>query len=185
MERQAKRTKAGVYLHIRKKYEGLAVHYARRYASIMGQTIFWEDIRNEIIYDMMEVYEKYLLTFRSNRELECLLKVVPIYFWHQKLDRLKNKKQQEVDAVLVEDVDRFVYLYDEYYDKIIASMPADNDEELLLKMLIRGTDKLKEASKGLLSKSSIERFFKRYHGWTRPRFFKAWENAGSVLRLVG
>lgn len=103
--------------YVYKNFYGLAVYYATLFAKSTGRYELCDDIRNELLYGMVEVVVKY--ADRPRGEVVKIIKTVPRNYWGSKLCVKDMATKYSLDSVVIENVERFEMFYDRYYEKFL------------------------------------------------------------------
>lgn len=165
-------------------FYGLAMFWAGKHVRALRRPDDFEDIKNDMLYGMVEVYNRY--RDRPLVDTIKIIKSVPFHYYTSKLLRKNNLNKERLDDHahhLTVDSGSFDNLYDYYYDRFLTDHYLGDDcvdEREVLMQIVMPSDDFKAYIKDngcSLGRDSLYGFFRSKYKWSRRYFDQVFKNA--------
>ena len=172
----------------------LAVYYAKRYSAILKNRVLVEDIRNDILYEMVECYKHHSqVRYRPIGEVIKILKLVPINFYRNRIARKENTVpridiQLMKNCLVISDVHSFMSAYDKFFERFLTdhyNLDHDSDEyQIISEIFSQSADfreYLNERGRNTVTLFILKSFFRKYKRWSGERFDAAIHDVAQII----
>lgn len=178
---------------VTKNYTGLTKFYAKRYSASFGRYELRQDYERDILYRMVQAYDKYRALGKTDRELDKILKTVPCYYYNNVIKRKAHSHTRKSLDITIEtkDVSAFEHMYDKYYDKYLDDYLSGggklNHTKTIFYEILYTSKEFKEfmvEHKGSdrISLTVLKKWFRHKYKWNAQYFT---DKLKSIVRLVG
>lgn len=167
-ERRPVKCWADTFKMIRSKYGSLAGSWAARYAKQIGNMMWYADIKEGIIANMVQIYEKYYFKGRPESELSKLVKTTPRNYWALHLKKKEWQIKDNVADLPLTAVEKKPMVYDVLFQKYEDKQEQLKGTDPLLHVLLFEVATLQK--RGRLSKKSLQEHMAEELGWSQQVF---------------